>query len=900
MFDTFDPTGYATPSDCVQALQDLGIKVGHRVAARLLAIGKRNIRFSLAVLEEIQAGGELRELFFSKKWYTIPSKPSLEQIKAITEGFPVEAIPQGDIIHIVTPDEAITLCDNDKALALPLNSLLPQVVGTPSTHLSGFLWERKKLEEASLYLLDSEDESKLISGFRYLFRALVTTGQDPIHLLCTALKRGKPALCQEVAHQVKEHLNYELGYHLAEVFSCEQERTEEALDAILQKISSASIEPGDSLLSRLLYPALTALSNFPQGKDIIFSRLNRLSPLIDLSPDYFQPLLEILLQRVKTHPHDNLSDLADFLIRAASKLPYLKQTLIDRLRSSSKVGPILFYGSVLSRMPLKRDEKIFCAQKLVNLFLTSNLDIAQKEALRYSFLNLGPLPLQLLLTSSNLAHLKDEQRIWIIYLWDRYHEEGIKPPPEDLFIRFAAAEIIKQRRPSILALARTGLINEPLLSQHLRNSIKSHKSLIETLYTQAYQMEDPDNRGVLDLLADFGWEALDSAFNKLREDVALQSAAAATRLLIFSRLAARIAFHTRTSINKIRRYIREILGYPIFVPQSLPSVWQALGHLGTVQNLGPRLQRKIIRILSYEPHIFPNYKLSALLTLHPYASSKHQKLIEQTILNLLTNPPWNRKLIDAALEAVYHFLRRGNALTAPSIFITKLCQIIVTTGSEPSPEQIMLQALNEVDSDNDGILLPCPWDKEHKDLALKILGELACQPHIEDRIHSGLVVRLFSFLEDWLEAIEKGKNLYATRTTPLWTIVTRLLYQRPGRYGRHLAARTGIRILKIHHSYPHRLGLPWRESMQRFMAALIELNISSDPEFTPPDIAVPVTINLPRQLLNTLKSLPPAEEHSRPLNLYILEELTHSHTIDPHLKQEIIDFLDSYNLTYPL
>ena len=210
MLATFDPTLYATPPACWEALKSQGITLSQRLAARLYALGQNGIQFSLALLEEAQQPGPVADLLMSKEWLQLGPGETPDWLD---EDICVPVAADGRI-QVVTPDEAWMAKKQSATGLVPVNSkaLITSVLNVPVTAISpSVLWNRDRLDQALLNLLDSVEVNRLIEDFRYLIRALLTHGQDPTPLLVTALRRNVPELNQEVATAVYEKLDRDRG-----------------------------------------------------------------------------------------------------------------------------------------------------------------------------------------------------------------------------------------------------------------------------------------------------------------------------------------------------------------------------------------------------------------------------------------------------------------------------------------------------------------------------------------------------------------------------------------------------------------------------------------------------------------------------------------------------------------
>jgi len=66
--DFFNPNLYNSSAEALQALRNDNINLNHRLGARICALGRKSILFSLAFLEEASESTEFADCLRDKRW----------------------------------------------------------------------------------------------------------------------------------------------------------------------------------------------------------------------------------------------------------------------------------------------------------------------------------------------------------------------------------------------------------------------------------------------------------------------------------------------------------------------------------------------------------------------------------------------------------------------------------------------------------------------------------------------------------------------------------------------------------------------------------------------------------------------------------------------------------------
>lgn len=869
MPDTFDPSLYASGPECVQALREQGVTVNQRLGARIFALGAKGLRFSLAFLEEAAT------FLMEPSWSELPDQPGAQDLQALLAD--ARVLELNGHLHIVTPDEVPTASLVPKAA-----SMLPTMLGGVDTsRLGGLHFDRRRWEQAGHSLLDSDDPRTLVENFRYLFRTLMGAGENPSGLLVTALSRGKLELSREVARQVAEHLNRDLGRALEDVFESQPGRVRDGLNFLLGE----GARSWPDVVASVVLPALTGLLDQSHG-EIVYELLPRLAPLLPAEAARLEPFLDQLLHDLPELQHNQRTSLAQFITTLQERCASLADYLLRRMRATGDPDALAYYGYVLSRLRLEPEQHEECCRHVVELFSAHGLDVALQERLRLTLTNLGPGPLAELTRSPRRDLLKGPQRGWLINLWGRLRADGLPLPAPELFVELARHELLALSRSSLLALVRSKQLVLPDLREALLQT--NQPALLQFLLGEAARLEPPDDDPVLELLGWFGAPAWEAAFARLREETALDSGSSSPRLLLFARLLGKTETAGTAQPARFRELLGELQELPLFGPKALPAAYLALGYLGSVGALDAEQRLWLWEKLEPTLETLNQVAVEAALRLHAGGAAELRKTVEKKLRSVVTAQEPDRLLLQTVLAGLALFLQPGSlptyplslggtlpqdaagsadrSLEDPEGLVGDLCRTVLHKAPVENLEKVMLRALR-YSSEGDGVQMPVAWGKEDRDLAMRVLGALASHPSTGERLHRMLVVRLFSFLEDWLEAIRSGKDLYGSRDTPLWELLCHVLERRPGEVGLELAAEAAVRLLELHRQVPANLGLPRRENVQRFLYVLIVQDVGASLRLRG------VAVDLPAMLVSLLVELSRAVDVESPVSLYFLQEL---------------------------
>ncbi|HXE73813.1 MAG TPA: hypothetical protein VNO81_14215, partial [Candidatus Nitrosotenuis sp.] len=379
----------------------------------------------------------------------------------------------------------------------------------------GSVWDRRRMEEAAMRLLDAEDPAELVSSLRYLFRAVLASGQDPSALLVSVLRRGKLELAREAAALIRDNLNRDLGRALDGLLSGEPSRMRDALHYLLHHAG----RNWNEVLRAVTFPALATVLGREDRRSVLFPVLEQLVRLAPAEAERVEPFLDVLVDRLEDLDNHERFALSRFLLGLQEVYPEVAGYLLRRVQQTADPHLRAYYANVLSRLRLEAGQRTAVVEMVVDLVARHGQDVALQERLRVTCMNLGPQALERL---SSETSLPGTQRVWLVHLWQACRTAGVELPSEDLFARFAWDELRARNRGALLALIRTGQLRHAGLAQRLAGGGPGAAGVLAYLLDEAYRLEDPDDQPVLDLLAAAGAEVLEPAFALVREEAALE------------------------------------------------------------------------------------------------------------------------------------------------------------------------------------------------------------------------------------------------------------------------------------------------------------------------------------------------------------------------------------------
>lgn len=982
--DTFNPNIYNSAGEALQALRREGVSLNHRLGARVCALGRRLIFFSWAFLEESADSEAFGECLRDKRWNSLNIEDS-EAVASVLQ--PVGAVSklEDGILKVYTEDEEIASePGNELALRSEMSgSVAPAVLGIADlSGIKGLLWDRQRIEEASLTLLDSEDNTKLVEAFRYLFRAGITCGQDPSGLLITAFKRGKPVLSAEVMRQVRDNLDRDLGRALINLLGDDSQKCREAL-RYFNKPEQERFLP---VLKVILIPALLPLVKKEGFKKNILPGLLHLVPLIgrvsadDGSLGELLAFLDALLDDLSSLELSERFALSAFIYDLAFRSRELQRYVTERFRNAESAGDSVFLGSILARLPMEEADYKEVKDKLVELFAVHGAEAGLSRRLRAAFRFLGTDVLSDLCQPAFLERLDEGRRMFVVCLWDDFrklhgsggdedasgtqprfeHEEGCEcgcheheecgcheheecgchehGGSEDaeyaagtsrphggetadsgagradfdinkslelwqnlngrgpdinseelsrVFTDFVIGRLIAGDKAASLALVHTGQIDLPVVKRALQNLDSNRYSIYSFLFEESCRLEDPDDKLVLDLLASCGRGGLEFSYKVISEEAALESGGEAGKIAVFGRLLHRENLSDPSTAERIGEMVSAALDFPSLYERPkyhlLPVVWESLGLLGSVPCISEDVRRRVAERLAESLSKDPQAKVEALLEVYKAAGAEVRAFIEAELRRIFTDPEPDRRVLKSCLEGLLSLLSDGPLPVEIEALISTLCRTVLSKSKEPSLDDIMKQMLSK-DTEGDGVQIPTAWSHEDKLTALRILGAAACHKQAPERLHRVLVYRLFSFLDDWFAGIESGRNVYAYRGNPIWSVLVQLLEADRSEFTVDLAREAALRLMA---DYGRRLDgcdLVQSEAAQRFLLEVLRCSRGVSREVNS------IRVDLSHAILNTMMEAARNSPPDNRVSLSLLRDLLHEDVLSAADREELSMF----------
>ncbi|MGM9998697.1 MAG: hypothetical protein ACI38Q_04810 [Candidatus Bruticola sp.] len=954
--DIFNPNLYNSAAEVLSVLHSENININHRLGARLCSLGRRSILFSMAFLEEAAESSDFADCLRDKRWNSLEYN-DIQGANALLKPLGAWAEKAEEALVVRTEDESPAEVLGEAKAIVAAGSVAPKVLGEANVSaIKGVLWERSRLEEASLTLLDSENISDLIEAFRYLFRASAACHQDPTPLLITAFKRGKAELSREAAKQVRDNLNRDLGRALLSMLSLDIKKFKDALFYFDQPEQ----EKFHSILGTILLSALLPLVKEKNFRTQLLPGLPHLAPLIakcaaqgveeerqaELSE--LTAFLDALLDQLDSFELTERFALSAFVFDLAPHFPGLGDYLMRRLKNTNIPGSVAFFGNILSRLPKTDEDYQFLSKRLLQLFLEHGQEVGLSRRLRATFKNLGSAILEELSAPFVLAELDESRRIFVVNLWsdfrsaqeenehcsehhhtqeactdpgchhhhiDDKHEEEMQlllsefhkwagsctrgealnsVHMEKVFADFVIGRLLAQDRASVLALVRTHQLDLPKVREALQNLDSKWRFAYSFLFNEACNLDEPDNLAVLSLLASCGQAALEFSFKAVSEDAALESGGEALKAGVFARLLHCQEMQNEAFRPEIENMVRQVLDFPSLKEaerlaenknrQVVSAVWQSLGFLGSVPLIGSELRMMVVQRISEKLSDNPSPKVEALFDIYRASTVAVRLEIERIFAQVLSAVEPDRRLLHCCLQGLVDMLQDGPMLADPEAFVAMLCRTVLKRGQEPSLNDLMKQVLSS-EAEGDGVQNPQAWDHADRMLALRIIGAAACHPQAGERLHQMFVFRLFSFLEDWFEGVERGKNLYAYRGNPIWSALSELLRRDLSNFTLNLARRSAMRLIGNFKKHLEGCDLTQSESAQKFLLSVLE--VSRETKIIFGGLSVEVDRSILSALVEVVRNSPPENKSA----LFLLENLAKRRVLSDYLQEDLEIFL---------
>ncbi|MGM9991377.1 MAG: hypothetical protein ACI376_00780 [Candidatus Bruticola sp.] len=952
--DIFNPNLYNSVAEVIASLNSENINLNHRLGARLCSLGRRSILFSMAFLEEVAESSEFASCVRDKRWNNLDYNDT-QRINALLKPLGAWAEKIEGAIVVRTEDEAPSEAVGEAQALVSVGTVAPKVLGEANVAaIKGVLWERSRLEAASLTLLDSEKTVDLIEAFRYLFRASLACNQDPAPLLITAFKRGKAELSREAAKQVRDNLNRDLGRALLSMLSLDLKKFKDALFYFDQPEQ----EKFHNILGTILLSALLPLVKEKDFRTQLLPSLPHLAPLIAKCAAHSQAeeqqaefseltsFLDTLLDQLDSFELAERFALSAFVFDLAPHFPNLGDYLLRRLKNTNMPGSVAFFGNILSRLPKDDEAYQYLTERLLQLFLEHGQEAGLSRRLRATFKNLGSAILEAISRPNILAELDESRRIFVVNLWsdfrqiqneaehcsehehteaecyecgchhtDDHHEEEMQlllsefhkwagacargealssDHMEKVFADFVMNRLLAQDRASVLALVRTHQLDLPKVREALQHLDSKWRFAYSFLFNEACNLDEPDNLSVLSLLASCGQAALEFSFKAVSEDAALESGGEALKAGVFAQLLHCQDMQNEAYRAEIEEMVRQTIDFPSLKDaekiaeskklQVISAVWQSLGFLGSTPLISDELRIIVVQRISEKLADNPQPKVEALFSIYRASTTEVRLKIERIFSEVLSAAEPDRSLLHCCLQGFADMLQYGPMLADPEAFVAMLCRTVLKKGEEPSLNDLMKRMLSS-EAEGDGVQNPQAWDHADRMLALRIIGAAACHPQAGERLHQMLVFRLFSFLEDWFDGAERGINLYAYRSNPIWGALSELLRRDLSNFTLNMAKRSALRLISDFKKRLDGFDLTQSESAQKFLISVLELSKGAKMVFGG------LSVEIDRAILNTLievaRNSPPENKSA----LFLLENLAKRSVLSSDLQEDLEVFL---------
>lgn len=891
MPETFDPLPCGSGPTCVQALRTTyDIRISQRLGARLLALARHDVFFSPALLEAAPPGSDLERLLLEDAWMACDSVAFAEEMIGIWG----RAMAEDGAIKVVAADEVPA--DLKPRQMSPLDGERPHLLDKGAlvkrpARLAVELGDARRLQDAAVAFFDSEDPSELLEKLRFLFRAAMASALDPLPVLVCALRRNKLPLALEVASLVRQHLDRDTGRALDDICHEDKARTRDAVHFLLHASGPLSV---------LVLPALTPWLKHPQTLRHALRYLSDALPLMPNDPDVMEPFLDALLDPLTALESPERFILSRFLVRLQERFPALDAYLFRRLGATADPQVQAFYANILARLQLDGDERERLTAMLVRLFGEHGNDVALAERLKATSLHLGPEPLARL-TDAAMAGGETPysvtQRSYIVDLWVSYLNLGVPHPPIEQLARFLAIEVASRNRAALLGMIRAAAVTDgkvdllalPQLSALVQKDETLRLPVIAVLLEESVHLEAPDDQAVMRFLSGLGEDAMAAAFERARDEAALGARAAPYRFRVFASVAA---YGVQRDGGNAPSWLLEVvttaLGWPFLRTPDLPVTLQGLGLISRVPGVGEEALLDILSLLLPEKLDdevkFAQARVHAAIDMYGGAQcpASVRERIEMRFEAVLSAPQPPRAFLVATLDALETLLGLDRPPLRIDSMAVLLARVVLQRSRETSLDKVLAEMLRD-DTEGEGVRVPEAWGKDDRDRALVILGKAASHAHVSDTLHRMITARLVGFLEDWLDAHERGDNLYLHRDTPLWRILLEIVEKRPSPHAVEAVVMVGLRTLEVARKAAANLALDRREDVQRLLAHLLWLAPQE-----PVEVRGSLALDMPKTALQTLITL---ATHDNESALRVLCDIRADARVPARLRPQLETFL---------
>ncbi len=729
------------------------------------------------------------------------------------------------------PINSFSAAEPGQAL-VPVASVFGQNLSLNTPGVGG-VWQEDALHADSVTLLDGEDEKELVEAFRHLYRA-APDGQAKAAVIAVALRRQKRALSLEVTDKLQE-FSVTLGRSLRQLFHSEhRDERIKALAFLLAQETTESPPPWVGFWRSIRTSVLETLASGASQRQLLRENILALVEVLSGSDEAVitPPVLDALLE----HPERLTTEEGPALIEVV--LSFLKHSqggleiLEHRLQLSSDFKEQLIIGEALRRWYLLIGHPDGL-KKLMQRFGSEALSVgstANTLALSELLVSFGSELLELP-ALTDLDGLTPRQVLRAVEIWEQValEEPECFPRVSQLFLKALDEQSTHPAIDLSLLLKTSMLARDEVFEAFCRWCQEAPMERRREIFlaTSNWTLSTPNRTSVARALVGLEGFGADLWAGEWRKPT-----------LSFQRLGWLAQCLTPEIERRPRACQSEEqviqTSWPLWTTEMEAKVFAALRSssrnlyfwdlLRRCARFGPWSDELRTRALETARRLFqasvagdPDEKeaflgaAAAMLMANPNTEEVQWTWVESLKSDQGDDFQWTLELVTAT------FVDPGSRFIAAPHLISAILQRLLHQG-RISMQQIMARALTEGEEalGCDGALT-----LEHLNSGLKALGAIASHPLTSGNLKGSLRRRLAIFLQDWIRQLSETSDLYAFRSTPLFSILEPLIQADSGDL-QELLDQAVLAMLLVHRRTPERLRLEVRQSAQSFLNTWVE------------------------------------------------------------------------------
>jgi hypothetical protein len=726
--------GCLSLGEAQQRLQASGLSASPRQATRLLALHQRGCKLSTSALEALLSEGAA--LLMSPLWLQEPLP--WEALRPALQDLGLDIRQQGNTYELLSSDELWLESQSAALVPIATQQVMQSMVG-PALG-SGDGWP-----ESWRIVADAEDDGRILEHLRAAFRHSLAAQISPAPLLWLALKRRRAAVTQEVARLTREYLDPDLGRHLEALFSPVPSTAQAGVRALRRGRSNQWDLP-------FLVGLLQILWEQPELRVVLLELVEDMTDRWLAQPEIILGWWEECLAQTATLEPELVQRLAQLtLLWGKSGMP-LSDVLERRLERGLSHAERLLASWLLSQLPQTSQTCSVLLEAALDLAGDPNLNGQTLVRVQQILATLGEPALRRLLETHVFASLATELRCWAVA------QGSLRPLLRDAAEERALGELGAGSRRMLLQLAQ---LRWPVPAELHEDE---RWNLVGFLEQEIPHLEDPNDAWAIAWLVTLDPAVLGRLYTQAKRDGESVSRAYAARLETWAK-------HCQAADQAPESQQLDTVFSVSSPHESRPELWSGIARLASCSDLQEQDRQRLLGYLEVGREKFPQRWPEWWEEMQRSPVAELALRAERELLEVLRRRESPRATVGSCLLTL---LRRARFWRTPEALVQALSQRLLFLPQPLSPQARMRWALAASD-ESDGTLTPEAWDAEQRDLALRILGELSLRADLPEPLRRPLRVRVWQFIQDWLDGVARGGDSYQHRSMPLWSVARRLL-----------------------------------------------------------------------------------------------------------------------------